>query len=480
MEKAKAAVSDFISKSGHHDTTVHESVDPSVEKKTINPHQREERTIATDREVHQDHYHTTVQPVHDREVLPEQHHHNLVPVEHRTHDNRDHEDTKTKLSTAKAQFKDEQVRSSTQHTSQTMPTVGGEHVHHHIHETIQPVVHKETIEPHVMHTTVPVHEVHHNKAQHHAASALPAMSIDEFKKGGGVLTGREERVDHFKGEPKNIERSLAGGSSGLRDSGFSSGSAGGMAGSGIGGTQGTTGSGLTGSHGTGSSHHGAGTAAGTAAGVGAGALAGEKMHDRSTHGTTGSNLTGNQGLGSTSSSGVTPGGLASSRNETNTATGNRGAVGAVSGMTGSPHDHHGGESGMTGSRGAGAAAAGAAATTVGRDHDKSGTSGLTGSHGTSGNPTMRDTTSGTHGTSSSTTTGGGLGEFSHRHDGQHPTSVTQGGATTGVGSSAAGMGTTKSGSSGSSGSPTTKKPSLMDRLNPKKDADGDGKAGFMS
>jgi hypothetical protein len=60
----------------------------------------------------------------------------------------------------------------------------------------------------------------------------------------------------------------------------------------------------------------------------------------------------------------------------------------------------------------------------------------------------------------------GLGEFSHRHDNNHPTSVQQN-----LGSSAAGVGT---------GSSAERKSSLMDKLNPKKDADGDGKKGFMS
>jgi hypothetical protein len=61
----------------------------------------------------------------------------------------------------------------------------------------------ETIEPHVTHTTVPVHEVHHNASQHHAASALPAVSMSEFKQQGGALAGREERQDGFIGEPKS-------------------------------------------------------------------------------------------------------------------------------------------------------------------------------------------------------------------------------------------------------------------------------------
>jgi len=210
MDKAKQAVSDFVAKAGHHDTTVHERVAPGVTNETVAPMQKEERQIATDREVHQDHYHTSVQPVKHREVLPEQHHHNLVPVEHRTHDHRDTQDTESRLHQNATQFKNQSMRTETQHNATAAPTVTGEHVHHHVHETIQPVVHKETIEPHVMHTTVPVHEVHHNKAQHHAASALPAVSMNEFKHGGGSLTGRDERVDHFDGEPKSLEHSLGG------------------------------------------------------------------------------------------------------------------------------------------------------------------------------------------------------------------------------------------------------------------------------
>merc|ERR1711883_51800 len=67
-------------------------------------------------------------------------------------------------------------------------------------------------------------EVHHEKAQHHAASALPAMSMADFQKGGGSLAGRDERVDHFKGVPKNLEQSLGSqGAGGLRESGYNSG-----------------------------------------------------------------------------------------------------------------------------------------------------------------------------------------------------------------------------------------------------------------
>ena len=72
---------------------------------------------------------------------------------------------------------------------------------------------KETIQPSVVHTTVPIHEVHENEPKHHATSALPAVSMADFKKQGGSLTGREERYDGFEGEPRAVGSTLGSGSS---------------------------------------------------------------------------------------------------------------------------------------------------------------------------------------------------------------------------------------------------------------------------
>ncbi|KAL9002538.1 MAG: hypothetical protein Q9188_004536 [Gyalolechia gomerana] len=227
MDKAKAAVSDFMHKAGHHDTTVHEKVAPAVTQETVSKHRHEEATTAIDREVHQDHFHTSVQPVKDREVLPEQHTHNVVPVEHREHHHGDSAAVKARLEQEAAQFQSQRVQGSTKESHSVAPVIAGEHVHHHVHETIQPVVQKETIQPSVVHTTVPIHEVHHNEAKHHAASALPAVSMADFKKQGGSLSGREERYDGFEGEPRAVGGALGGSSTGI----------------------GNTGSGLTGHHG---------------------------------------------------------------------------------------------------------------------------------------------------------------------------------------------------------------------------------------
>jgi hypothetical protein len=229
MNKAKAAVNEFLSRDGKHDTAVHETVNPAVQNEHVTRTQNEETQRVVDREVHQDHYHTTVQPIKHREVQAEQHSQNVMPTEHREVKHGDDENLKLRLDKERAQFKDTQEIGAVKHTSSQAPTVGSEHIHHRkclliselsewhyidlhpsidVHETIQPIIQKETIQPSVVHTTIPVHEVHHKEAKHHNASALPAISMEDFKRQGGSLGGREERTDAFSGEPRNTGNAL--------------------------------------------------------------------------------------------------------------------------------------------------------------------------------------------------------------------------------------------------------------------------------
>jgi len=210
MEKAKAAIGNFISKDGKRDTTVHETVSPAVQNEYVTRTQNEEVTKAVDREVHQDHYHTSVQPIQDREVLPEEHQQRQLDVEERRIKHGDDSHVQERLAAEQAQFKNTRSVGETQYSSTAQPTVVGEHVHHHVHENIQPVIEKETIQPSVVHTIKPVHEVHQNEAKHHTATALPAVTMDEFSRQGGSLTGREERVDSFGGEPRAVGGTLGG------------------------------------------------------------------------------------------------------------------------------------------------------------------------------------------------------------------------------------------------------------------------------
>ncbi|KAK4932275.1 hypothetical protein LTR66_015982 [Elasticomyces elasticus] len=150
MDQAKAAVKDFMSKSGHHDTTVHEKVAPAVVHETVNRHHHEDVQTAIDKEVHQDHYHTSVQPILDKEVLPEKHHHNIAAVEHRQFEHGNERDVAARLEAEAAKFRDERVMGETRQTTAQAPVVAGEHIHHHVHETIQPVVNKRTFKLHAL------------------------------------------------------------------------------------------------------------------------------------------------------------------------------------------------------------------------------------------------------------------------------------------------------------------------------------------
>lgn len=131
-------------------------------------------------------------------------------VEERNFKHGDDSHIRDRLASEKAQFKNTREVGDVQHSHSGGKEVVGEHIHHHVHENIQPVIQKETIQPSVVHTTIPVHEVHQNESKHHTASALPAMSMDDFKRQGGHLSGREERRDDFQGEPKSVGGTLGG------------------------------------------------------------------------------------------------------------------------------------------------------------------------------------------------------------------------------------------------------------------------------
>lgn len=373
MDKAKTKVNDFLHKSGKHDTTIHETVNPAVTHETVNRHQHEHNTTAIDREVRQDHHHTSVQPVHDQQVLPEQHHLREHDTVSRDFKHGNEHDISAKLQEERAKFRDHSTTGHTTTSHEEGPVVTGEHIHHNVHEVIQPVVNRETVEPHVVHSINKVHEHHENPAQVHQTSTLPAMNMADFRGHGGSLTGRETRTEGFAGEPHRIGGSGAHHTSDNTDTGYASGG-----------------------------HHSTGT-------------------------------TGSTGLGHT--------------------TGGHHTTGTTD------RDYTTGERDTTGTSGLGHLTG---------DHHTTGTSGLghtTGGHHTTGDTGIPGTghTTGTHHTSD-------LGHTSGTHHTSGTDHTPGPHVTPGTGPTA--------GNHYADG--TKKKPSLADKLNPKIDADGDGKAGFMS
>ncbi len=122
--------------------SVDKEVAPAVEHETVTKEHEEREKTVIDKERHQDHYHTTIQPALDREVLPEQHNYEdtETQVKHVEHDDGA---VKAKADDRNANFENTTAEGETIERKAVEPTaVAGEEVHHHLHETIQPVIEK--------------------------------------------------------------------------------------------------------------------------------------------------------------------------------------------------------------------------------------------------------------------------------------------------------------------------------------------------
>lgn len=188
-------------------------VEPAVQHEQVKPEKHEKIYRPVDKEIHQEHHHTTVQPVKDREVRPEKHVHEQEGPR-RKHIKRSGSDhVRNELETERIALgltENEREVGETHHTVEEAPTIQGQHVHHHIHEHIQPVIEKETVQPVIVHKTKPIHEVHELEPKHHEATVLPPVSLDELKKKGQDLNREpEERQYTFKGEPESEKKKHA-------------------------------------------------------------------------------------------------------------------------------------------------------------------------------------------------------------------------------------------------------------------------------
>lgn len=95
-----------------------------------------------DREIQQDHYHHSLQPITDTVTLEEQHHSNVLPVEERVFEHDDHEEVQRRLAAEQAKFQDEVQRIEGARMQTVVPVTVGEHVTHEVWEVIQPIVNK--------------------------------------------------------------------------------------------------------------------------------------------------------------------------------------------------------------------------------------------------------------------------------------------------------------------------------------------------
>ncbi|KAI4852191.1 hypothetical protein E4T44_01650 [Aureobasidium sp. EXF-8845] len=171
---------------GEKDTTVTQEIAPAVEHEHVkHEHETREQKVV-DREIHQDHYHTTVQPLQDREVADVKEN-TVVDATEERKINKDKEGEKVKAQVAadQAAFKNTHDE-ETHETKSTEATASATSVHHHLHETIQPVIEKEVIVPELTHKIKPVHEVVTEKSVNHGVTEAKPISVNDFQ---GKLSG---------------------------------------------------------------------------------------------------------------------------------------------------------------------------------------------------------------------------------------------------------------------------------------------------
>ncbi|KAI1111620.1 hypothetical protein F5Y14DRAFT_305170 [Nemania sp. NC0429] len=154
---------------------------PAVEHETIRKQHEQREQKVVDRERHQDHYKTTVQPLKEREVMPERHMHEEADVRHRYIDHDREHDAKVMLERKQAQFQDTKEEHEVRGETIKEPTVASERTHHHLHETIQPVIEKETVIPSVTHKKIPIKETVQDPTLDEGVTINEAMSKEEFE-----------------------------------------------------------------------------------------------------------------------------------------------------------------------------------------------------------------------------------------------------------------------------------------------------------
>ena len=69
MDKAKQSISSFMSHNNEHKTSVDQDQRAAITEEHVRPERHEEVTTAIDKEIHQDHHQTIIQPIQATERL---------------------------------------------------------------------------------------------------------------------------------------------------------------------------------------------------------------------------------------------------------------------------------------------------------------------------------------------------------------------------------------------------------------------------
>ena len=204
-------VKEMLSSAKDHTTSVDSKVANEVTHETVRPVETEEINRKVHEEHEQHHHQHRIQPVTDKQVLPEQHENITTEAQHhRRGDGAFSDQDQARLNAMHSGVQNEQVISETERSRVAGQTQTTGQVHHHIHETIQPVIERETIKPTVRHVTEQhVHHIQHDPVVHDSTVEKP-MSIDQFQTKHGE--NREASATYQNRKPHVVPSDHADGS----------------------------------------------------------------------------------------------------------------------------------------------------------------------------------------------------------------------------------------------------------------------------
>ncbi|KAJ3050421.1 hypothetical protein HK097_008617 [Rhizophlyctis rosea] len=162
----------------------------AIVQERIIQHQVEEVQPVIDREREETQVRVVVQPIHD--LRHETHHHEAShpPVSRETIEDLNPEHVRRYLSLRNAHQPGRTIEEPTRTQNVSAPIIH-EVIKPHIIEEIQPVIHREIRQTHVIHRHQPIYERHVAAPKVLESTTLEPISLDEFQKRGGTLTGTE-------------------------------------------------------------------------------------------------------------------------------------------------------------------------------------------------------------------------------------------------------------------------------------------------
>lgn len=139
--------------------------------------------------------------------MPTEHKHEQLATEHRHREIPMAEEDAARHQKMHTGITDHQKIAPTERTTVEGGTNTHHLTHHHIHESIQPVIQRETVQPSVIHTTKNVHEHVTDRPIVHDQTVEPTLSINQFKDKVGHLTGGHSTSHHEHMKPNVVPHS---------------------------------------------------------------------------------------------------------------------------------------------------------------------------------------------------------------------------------------------------------------------------------